>query len=629
MSIRVLPPSVAAKIAAGEVVERPASVVKELVENALDAGATDIKVEIREGGRRLIRVIDNGHGIPQGEVETAFERHATSKLETADDLAHIRTLGFRGEALPSIAAVSQVTLVTRAEGEDVGTLLRLDGGEIVDRQARGATVGAVITVENLFYNTPARRKFLRTARTESGHIQTYITRVAMAFPDRRFTLLSDGRIVFQSTGSGELLDVLIEVYGLGIAQQLLPLAETNGNLEELGGTRGELDGTVDLGSQEHSEIRNLFRFRNPKSEMARGSRGDSTDGSPGMGGPVLVFGYVSPPALHRSNRTYIDLFVNRRWIQDRSLTFAVGEAYHTLLPKGRHPIAVIQIELDPSEVDVNVHPAKSEVRFRDGRGVFAAVQRAVRTAVVDQSPVPHVASRAHHAGLSDWERIAPPHDRTDPQFALELQRTADTEPISNLKSEISNLLPPLRVVGQIAQAYIIAEGPAGMYLIDQHAAHERVLYEQMMAGEDTPITSQALLDPITVELTGPQLETFEGCLDELKQMGFEIEPFGGETILIRAVPEVLKGGNPAQALAGILDEIAAGTSRVDDEREKQIVASICKQGAVRAGQTLTHEEMQALVRDLEASSAPRTCPHGRPTMIHLSAAQLEREFGRR
>jgi DNA mismatch repair protein MutL len=623
MSIHVLPPSVAAKIAAGEVVERPASVVKELVENALDAGATDIKVEIREGGRRLIRVIDNGHGIPQSEVEMAFERHATSKLDTADDLAHIRTLGFRGEALPSIAAVSQVTLLTRATGDDVGTLLRLDGGEIVDRQGRGATVGTVITVENLFYNTPARRKFLRTARTEGGHIQTYITRVAMAFPDRRFTLLADGRIAFQSTGSGKLLDVLIEVYGLGIAQQLLPLAETNGNLEELRGTRGELEGTVDLGSQEHSEI------RNPKSEMARGTRGNSTDGSTGMGGPVSVSGYVSPPALHRSNRTYIDLFVNRRWIQDRSLTFAVGEAYRTLLPKGRHPIAVVQIQLDPSEVDVNVHPAKSEVRFRDGRGVFTAVQRAVRTAVVDQAPVPRIEPRTHHAGLSDWERAHTPHDHLDSQLALDVQRTADTEPISNLQSPISNLLPPLRVVGQIAQAYIIAEGPAGMYLIDQHAAHERVLYEQLVNADDTPVTSQALLDPITVELTGPQLETLEGCLDDLKQTGFEIEPFGGETVLIRALPEVLKGRNPAQALAGILDEIAAGTSRVDEEREKQIVASICKQGAVRAGQTLTHEEMQALVRDLEASSAPRTCPHGRPTMIHLSAAQLEREFGRR
>ncbi len=579
MSIHVLPPDVAAKIAAGEVVERPASVVKELVENALDAGATDIKVEIRDGGRRLIRVIDNGHGIPQDEVELAFQRHATSKLETAEDLARIRTLGFRGEALPSIAAVSQVTLLTRAVSEDVGTLLRLDGGQIVNRQARGTTEGTIITVENLFYNTPARRKFLRTARTEAGHIHTYITRVAMAFPDRRFTLLSDGRMAFQTTGSGDLLDVLIEVYGLETARQLLPLQEMVGPEE-------------------------------PTEEVAT---------------RPSVFGYVSPPSLHRSNRVYIDLFVNQRWIQDRSLSYAVGEAYHTLLPRGRHPIAVIQIQLDPSEVDVNVHPAKSEVRFRDGRRVFTAIQRAVRTAVVEQAPVP----RIHHAGSSNWEHVHAPRDHVDSQLALELQRTGDSPPISNLQSPISNFLPPLRVVGQIAQAYIIAEGPTGMYLIDQHAAHERVLYERLMNADDRPITSQALLDPVPVELTGPQLETLEVCEDELSRLGFEIEPFGSETVLIRAVPEVLKGRNPAQALVGILDEIAAGTAHVGEEREQRIIASICKQGAVRAGQTLTHEEMQALVRDLEASSSPRTCPHGRPTMIHLSAAQLEREFGRR
>jgi DNA mismatch repair protein MutL len=600
MPIHVLPPSVAAKIAAGEVVERPASVVKELVENALDANATDIRVEIREGGRRLIRVIDNGHGIPQDEVEIAFERHATSKLEAVEDLEHIRTLGFRGEALPSIAAVSQVTLLTRAGGEDVGTSLRLDGGRIVDRQARGAAGGTIITVENLFYNTPARRKFLRSARTESAHIQTYVTRVAMAFPDRRFTLVADGRTTFQSTGSGKLLDVLIEVYGLEIARRLLALEGT------------EVPGEPDR----------------PQTSDAKAAS-DNTNPS--------VTGYVSPPSLHRSNRAYIDLFVNGRWIQDRSLTYAIGEAYRTLLPQGRHPIAVIRIALDPSEIDVNVHPAKTEVRFRDGRKVFTTVQRAVRTAVVDQAPVPHIGPRPHHRGFSDWERIDTARAYSDSQRALELQRAAGIEPISNApagfsashESPISSPLPPLRVVGQIAQAYIIAEGPAGMYLIDQHAAHERVLYERLVAVDAPAIVSQTLLNPIAVDLTGPQIGTLEDCKDVLRQMGFEIEPFGGQTVLIRAVPELLKDRNPAQAIAGILDELSEGSSHVDQEREARIIASVCKQGAVRAGQTLSHAEMQALIRDLEATNSPRTCPHGRPTMIHLSAAQLEREFGRR
>lgn len=581
-AIHILPDDLAAKIAAGEVVERPASVVKELVENALDAGATEIKVEIRDGGQRLIRVIDNGHGVPADQVELAFQRHATSKLHTADDLGRIETLGFRGEALPSIAAVSRVTFVTRAASEAVGTLLRLEGGEIVDRQPRGGQSGTVVTVEHLFYNTPARRKFLRTPRTEGGHIHTYLTRAAMAFPDRRFTLVSDGRLAFQSKGTGRLLDVLIEVYGLEVAGQLLK-----------------------LGAE-------------PASSPAS----------------VAVSGYVSPPSLHRSNRRYIDLFVNQRWIQDRSLTFAVGEAYRALLPKGRHPIAVIQMSLDPGAVDVNVHPAKTEVRFRDGRTVFTAVQRAVRQTVVARTLVPHIQPRRYDPGLSGWERRVMtrpvPHDS---QLALEVQRTAE-EPGTTLSDQRQASLPPLRVVGQIAQTYIIAEGPEGIYLVDQHAAHERVLYEQLMVRQPAVTVRQALLDPVAVDLTGPQLEALETHRDHLAALGFEIEPFGGETVLVRSVPGFLKGRNPAHALVGILDDLAglSGDGHLSSliaEQEAQVIASVCKQGAVRAGQTLTHEEMQALIRDLEATQFPRTCPHGRPTMIHLSAAQLAREFGRR
>jgi DNA mismatch repair protein MutL len=592
MAIKVLSPSVAAKIAAGEVVERPASVVKELVENALDAEATDIRVEIREGGRRLIRVADNGLGIPQTEVEVAFKRHATSKLTSADDLDKIKTLGFRGEALPSIAAISQMTLLTRATGEDVGTLLRLDGGEQLDRQTRGATHGTIVTVENLFYNTPARRKFLRKARTEAGHIQTYVTRAAMAYPERRFKLVNDGRPVFQSTGTGELLDVLIEVYGLDVARHLIPLTGSDNGLQA---STGPVD---------------LVGFH-------------------------PVSGYVSPPSLHRSNRSQIDLFANGRWIQDRSLTYAIGEAYRTLLPKGRHPIAIVRITLDPAEIDVNVHPAKTEVRFRDGRAVFAAVQRAVRTAVVDQARIPHVEQWSHQPGT--W--LGDEHDRERPSSA---DRRAGRQPVlamptpadahldtAETPTEVATELPPLRVVGQIAQAYIIAEGPAGMFLIDQHAAHERVLYDQLTRDRGKGAASQAVLDPVPVELTGPQLDALEAGEDVLGFLGFAVDPFGAQTVLVRAVPEVLKDRDPAAALTGILDELSAGSRGIDQAREERIIASICKQGAVRAGQTLAQAEMQALIRDLEASHAPRTCPHGRPTMIHLSASQLEREFGRR
>jgi len=352
MPIRLLPPEVAGKIAAGEVVERPASVVKELVENSLDAGATEIHVEIREGGRRLIRVADNGAGIPADEVELAFARHATSKLTDVDDLNHIATLGFRGEALASIAAVSQVTVLTRPRGQSVGRYLRVEGGHVVRQEGRGCPAGTVVAVENLFHNVPARLKFLRQPQTESGHIHDVMHHYALAFPDIRFRLTTDDRLSFQSSGNGQLHDVLLAIYGLEVAEKMLPIR---------------------------------------------------TDAEADTRQPLSVQGYVSSPSLHRANRRHISLFVNRRWIQDRSLAHAVAQAYHTLLPVGRHPLAVILIELDPSEVDVNVHPTKREVKFRDGRRLFSAVQRAVRGTLLAAAPVPtamHAAARAWCAPVS-------------------------------------------------------------------------------------------------------------------------------------------------------------------------------------------------------------------------------------
>jgi DNA mismatch repair protein MutL len=336
MPIRILSEDVASQIAAGEVVERPASVVKELVENSIDAGAQDIRVETRGGGKQFIHVADDGCGVPAAEVELAFQRHSTSKLTSTDDLNHITTLGFRGEALASIASVSRVTWVTRAAGEPVGTLLRLEGGRIIAQQESGRPAGAAITVEDLFFNVPARRKFLRTERTEQQHIDAWLTRYAMAYPHLRFTLSHEGRLTFQAAGSGRLRDVLIEVYGLEIGAAMLEIAP------------------------------------------------DEQPPTP----PIAVSGFVSPPSLHRANRGYITLFVNGRWVQDARLTYAVVQAYHTLLPTGRYPLAVVMVRLPPTDVDVNVHPAKSEVRFRDGDAVFRAVQKTVRRALIEQSPVP-------------------------------------------------------------------------------------------------------------------------------------------------------------------------------------------------------------------------------------------------
>ncbi len=590
MPIRVLAEQVAAQIAAGEVIERPASVAKELIENAIDAGATDIRVEVREGGRRLVRVIDNGYGIPADEVDIAFQRHATSKLSTAEDLDRITTLGFRGEALPSIAAVAQVSLLTRTADEPVGTFLRLDGGVVTQREERGAPRGTIVTVENLFYNLPARLKFLKTVATEAGHIQDLVASCALAFPERRFTLTSDSRLVFQSLGTGNLLDVLIKVYGLETAKNML---RVEGGEEQ--GSTGKI-----------------------------------------ISPAISATGYISTPALHRGSRKDMTFFVNRRWVQDRTLAHATTEAYRTLLPVGRYPLVVLAVELPPEDVDVNVHPAKAEVRFRDSQAVFVAVQRAVRRVLMEQSPIPQIGARPTFSTWTRRDHEHLPGDSAPGQFGLELQRTAGPHLSAPLDFPITapidhgSRLPILRVVGQVGQAYIVAEGPEGLYLIDQHAAHERVLYEQFQtARAEARVPGQALLEPVAVELTLGQLATLQEQLPLLTELGFQMEPFGGPTMLVRAVPAALRDGDVARALVAILDEASVGSAPLAQEREARLIASVCKQAAVKAGQTLSLAEMQELIRGLEASSAPRTCPHGRPTMIHLSTVQLEREFGRR
>ncbi len=584
MPIRVLTDEVAGKIAAGEVIERPASVVKELVENAIDAGASSIHVEVRQGGRRLMSVADDGSGILASEVELAFARHATSKLQQVEDLDHITTLGFRGEALASIAAVSQVTLITRAEGEAMGSHLRIEGTRVVRHEQSGHPKGTTISVENLFYNVPARLKFLRRDATERKHIDALVTRYAMAYPSLRFVLQNDGRLTFRSPGSGSLLDVLIEVYGLEIAQDMIPVGE---------------DGT----DQERQ---------------------------------ISVKGYVSQPALHRGNREHITLFVNGRWVRDRSLTFAVEQAYHTLLPGDRHPLAVLKVSLPPDEVDVNVHPTKSEVKFRHANAVFRAVQRNVREALLAQASIPEVRlSTGAGWGSEDWAaRRSALVGAGATQAALDLarpERTAGGQAwFPESPPQAYEKLPPLRVLGQLAQCYIIAEGPDGMYLIDQHAAHERVVYERLIAQQAAAkVAVQTLLEPLTVELTLTQAEELGIWLDALHKLGFEVEPFGGTTVLVRAMPAALGRVDVRQVLVGVLDELAVGGEPLADDVDARLAAAACKRGAVKAGQTLSLSEMRALITQLEDTISPRTCPHGRPTMILFSQTWVEREFGRR
>jgi len=585
MPIRVLSEKVASQIAAGEVVERPASVVKELVENSIDAEARDVRVEARSGGKQFIRVTDDGRGIPAAEAELAFQRHATSKLSTADDLNRITTLGFRGEALASIASVSRVTFVTRAAGEPVGTLLRLEGGRVATCQESGRPPGTAVTVEDLFFNVPARLKFLRTDRTERRHIDGWLTRYAMAYPGLRFTLSHDERDVFQSPGNDRLRDVLVAVYGLEIGAALLEIA---------------------TGDQETVPS-------------------------------IQVTGFVSPPSLHRANRTYITLFVNGRWVQDRRLTYAIIQAYHTLLPTGRYPLAVVMVRLPPEEVDVNVHPAKAEVRFRDGDAVFRAVQKTVRSTLLNRSPVPIAARPATSWPFSSTprreerlERLAAlrPHPSGE-QLRFE-ERSADAAaPDGGVLVPATERLPPLRVVGQLGATYIVAEGPEGMYLIDQHAAHERVLFERMLAErEQAAVVSQALLEPQPVELTPEAVGLLEEHLETLSSLGFQMEPFGGTTLLVRALPPLVAAENPRAVLEDLAAALLAGDAPMSAQVEEAVARSVCTRAAVKAGQVMAREEMEELIRALEGCTSPRTCPHGRPTMIHLSVEQLAREFGR-
>ena len=591
MPIRILPPDVADKIAAGEVVERPASVVKELIENALDAGATVVRVEIREGGIRLVKVVDNGSGIPHDEVPLAVQRHATSKITRAEDLVAIRTLGFRGEALASIASVSRLTLTTRHRNEEVGTRLVVEGGRRLRLERAPHPAGTTVMVEHLFFNTPARRKFLKKPPTEAGRIHQVVTRYALAYPDVRFTLVSDGRTLLQTSGNGRLGDVMAVVFGHEVAREMVPFGQVEMPWPEPGPT-------------------------------------------------PQVWGFAGKPNLHRANRQHITLFLNRRWIHDRALVQAVVQAYHTFLPVGRYPVAVVHMALAPHLVDVNVHPTKAEVRFRDPRAVFHAVQKAVRAAIIEVAPVRQAEPDITWAQPPGWaeRRRSMVEAGQQPAFPLTTDEEAGPLPKPGDTTEVwteqgsekpGRLLPLLRVVGQVGAAYIVAEGPDGLYLIDQHAAHERVLYEKLMAERaQGAVAAQHLLEPVPVTVDSELAGLVAEHLDALLAVGFEIEPFGKDTYLVRAVPAVLSGQDPARIVEEVVRGLAEGEDITGKAVEDRLITTICKRAAVKAGQVLSDQEMRALVRELEACNTPHTCPHGRPTMIHITAERLASMFGR-
>ncbi|MEO8355933.1 MAG: DNA mismatch repair endonuclease MutL [Chloroflexota bacterium] len=593
MTIRLLSSEVASQIAAGEVIERPASVVKELLENSLDAGARSITITIEEAGKKLIEVADDGAGIPSDELELAVTRHATSKLVRSDQLFSISTLGFRGEALASIGSISRMIITSRVLNETEGARVIVEGGKPGRLTKVGTTVGTTIRVEDLFHNVPARLKFLKADVTERRAIDMLVTRYALAYPEKRIKLSDGKNATLQTSGDGNRRSILAALYGVDTAKQMLEVMS-------------EEDG-------------------------------------------LRLMGFISPTSLTRSNRKEIIFFINGRWVHDVSLSSALLQAYHTLLMVGRYPLTALFLEIRPDEVDVNVHPAKAEVRFRNQDRIFSFVQRSVRKALLAYSPVPNVASSlwgtTHtlpgepppHVGL-DWsighdEEISVGGGPLS-VYSGQLPAANSLSQIENRKSEIDSpsfaAIPLLRLIGQIGATYLVAEGPDGLYLVDQHAAHERVLFEKLMAQHGMKnIPSQSLLTPTVVTLPPQSATSLLIQLPVLQQFGFDVEEFGPNTFQVRAMPVLFTGSDATAALRALVEDFEEDETPLQNEIEAKLVARVCKRMAVKAGQVLSNEEQRALLSNLESCDSPRTCPHGRPTMIHLSVDMLERQFGRR
>ncbi len=617
--IAVLDPDIANRIAAGEVIERPASAVKELIENALDAGARRVEVEIRGGGKEYIRVTDDGHGIPAAEVPLAFERHATSKIAAADDLFAIATLGFRGEALPSIAAVAEVEMRTRTADQLEGVRYVIVAGQAKAVEPAGAPVGTTVIVRRLFFNTPARYKFLRTDTTEKRYVADVVARLAVARPDVAFRLLADGRELLSTPGDGDLLSAVAAVYGQALARELVPV-------------------TAD----------------------AEGIR---------------VGGLVGRPDVHHSSRERITVCLNGRSIAANALARAIEKGYDTLLPPRRFPVAVIHLTMDPRSVDVNVHPAKAEVRFRDDSLVFRIVLRAVRQGLLGANLVPGLgvaspvaaspdppapvrtaaresslfgeagARRDGYGVSSSWEPpdavIAPTTawpagsggraagDAWEQAARPRIEPPAHApETGSRWDDDARRVLREMTVLGQLHRTYILGETPAGLWIVDQHVAHERILYEEFLraAGEGSADVQQ-LLVPITVTLSPAHASLVESLGSQLAQVGLMVEPFGGRTYLVRGLPVALARSDAAH-VQQLLEEVLDACSAEGGWQPHAVCARMACRAAVKAGQLLDERQMRQLVNELARAENPFACPHGRPIVIEVPRGELARRFGR-
>lgn len=627
--IKVLSDAVANQIAAGEVVERPASVVKELLENSLDAGSTDIRVDVDAGGRRLIRITDNGCGMMRDDALLAFERHATSKLQTVHDLDQIGTLGFRGEALPSIASVSRLTLETHAREESTGTRVSINGGKLVMCEEAGLAAGTVITVRDLFFNVPARKKFLRSEQTELAHIASLVTHYSLAHPDKAFEL---------HHGPSELLRVT-------------PVATPQERVFQVFGSR-ILEDLVEFGPEQKT-------LSTAEGEQKR----------------FELSGFVSKPHVQKLNRNSIYLFVNGRLIRDKLLLHALTSAYHNLIPPACYPFALIFLDCDFGEVDVNVHPSKTEVRFRHSSFVHDFVRDAVRGKLMESKPVSSLplpaapsqlaaglpfsefTQRIENAAPDIYEPVIPvdrearPHEL--PTMRLEMTQPppqrfdfSDAPPARMRIPDTHGPLPPgvapmneyesmgalgdLRPLGQIHNSFIIAAGRDGLWIIDQHVAHERILFEQVLRRfAKREAQQQRLLMPMVMELTVGQHLEYARIADELSRAGFETEPFGNRTIAIQAAPAGLGPSDIEKVIFEILDisETELRKSSVEDLR-RNIAASISCQAAIKINTPLDRQKMEYLLTELAKCEYPMACPHGRPIALRYSTRDILRGFHR-
>ena len=670
--VRLLPDQVANQIAAGEVVERPASVVKELVENSLDAEATRISVEIQAGGRSLIRVTDDGLGMSRDDALLCLERHATSKIRRAEDLAAIATMGFRGEALPSIASVSRFTLTTRERASESpeGTQIVIAGGKMLEVKAAGAAPGTAVEVRQLFFNLPARRKFLRTEETESAHIQHYLTLAALAFPEVAFSFQKDGRLAWQLPAVKS---------GAAMPARLAALRE---RLRALNGSEAKLlavDFSAPIQTADH--------------DTAAAPAPTPDSGAPtAVTANLCVWGFMGAPGVSRATREDQHLFVNRRPVENRGLNFALLEGYHTALMKGRYPICCLFLEIDPAAVDVNIHPAKREVKFHRETEVRRLVTQAVRQTLLDfhsaQTPperglpaartaaviIPSVEQTAlpnfpqalkppvnspallpREAALPLGFRpaVSPPASAQAPEPITShpppaAPHPADLTPVSHATPAADSPSPatrgpaapgapvpllnvPLRLVGVIGRLYVVLESDRGLVLLDQHAAHERVLFEQMLARleQHGQAPSQKLLLPETVELSARDATFLRGQLAVLTRLGVGLSEFGERTFLLDALPPLVKAADPRRFVLELVDELKAAGQEVNSLRlgEHTVAKTVCRH-AVKANDPLAGRELENLVEDLRHCAMPYTCPHGRPTLIEMNFRELEKKFGR-